>query len=242
MPERRRDVWLVLPTYDEAENIEAIVDGRARAAPGRRAACSSSTTPRPTAPARSPTGSPPSTPTSRSCTAPARRGSGPPTSPGSSGRSARAPGSIAQMDADFSHDPADLPRLLGAAADADLVLGSRYVAGGGVERLGRRPARDQPRRQRLRARRARGRRRATSPAASRSSAARCSRRSTSTTIESLGYAFQVETTYRAHQGRASAWSRSRSPSATGEVGESKMSQRIVLEAALRVPGMRLRGR
>jgi dolichol-phosphate mannosyltransferase len=34
------------------------------------------------------------------------------------------------MDADFSHDPADIPRLLAAASDADLVLGSRYVAGG----------------------------------------------------------------------------------------------------------------
>ena len=34
------------------------------------------------------------------------------------------------MDCDFSHDPADLPRLLAAAADADVVLGSRYVPGG----------------------------------------------------------------------------------------------------------------
>ncbi len=38
------------------------------------------------------------------------------------------------MDADLSHDPAALPRLLAAAADADLVIGSRYVAGGRVER------------------------------------------------------------------------------------------------------------
>ncbi len=37
-----------------------------------------------------------------------------------------------QMDADFSHDPSLLPRLLRAARDADLVLGSRYVPGGGV--------------------------------------------------------------------------------------------------------------
>jgi dolichol-phosphate mannosyltransferase len=36
------------------------------------------------------------------------------------------------MDADFSHDPADLPRLLAATADADLVIGSRYVPGGAV--------------------------------------------------------------------------------------------------------------
>jgi dolichol-phosphate mannosyltransferase len=39
---------------------------------------------------------------------------------------------ICQMDADFSHDPADLPRLLDAARDADLVVGSRYVPGGAL--------------------------------------------------------------------------------------------------------------
>src|SRR5206468_11629496 len=37
-----------------------------------------------------------------------------------------------EMDSDFSHDPTDLPRLIEAARDADLVLGSRYVPGGGV--------------------------------------------------------------------------------------------------------------
>jgi dolichol-phosphate mannosyltransferase len=37
---------------------------------------------------------------------------------------------VVQMDADLSHDPADVPRLLQASAAADLVLGSRYVAGG----------------------------------------------------------------------------------------------------------------
>jgi dolichol-phosphate mannosyltransferase len=37
---------------------------------------------------------------------------------------------ICQMDADFSHDPAELPRLLAASASADLVIGSRYVPGG----------------------------------------------------------------------------------------------------------------
>lgn len=40
---------------------------------------------------------------------------------------------IATMDADFSHDPHDLPRLLAASDDADLVLGSRYVTGGSTE-------------------------------------------------------------------------------------------------------------
>ena len=39
---------------------------------------------------------------------------------------------VIEMDADFSHDPAYLGELLDAAKDADLVLGSRYVAGGGI--------------------------------------------------------------------------------------------------------------
>ena len=43
---------------------------------------------------------------------------------------------ILEMDCDFSHDPADVPRLLEAADEADLVLGSRYVTGGGTENWG----------------------------------------------------------------------------------------------------------
>jgi len=39
---------------------------------------------------------------------------------------------VCQMDADFSHDPAELPALIAGVSDADLVLGSRYVPGGGV--------------------------------------------------------------------------------------------------------------
>src|SRR5690348_13325038 len=39
---------------------------------------------------------------------------------------------VLEMDADFSHDPADVPRLIETARDADLVLGSRYVEGGSV--------------------------------------------------------------------------------------------------------------
>src|SRR6266508_806806 len=71
------DVWLVIPTYNESANVEAIVAAVREALDGGAEL-------------------------------------------------------IAQMDADFSHDPQDLPRLLEAAADADLVLGSRYVRGGGV--------------------------------------------------------------------------------------------------------------
>ena len=53
---------------------------------------------------------------------------------------------VLEMDSDFSHSPADVPRLIEAAKEADLVLGSRYVPGGGVERLGAHPAAVQPRR------------------------------------------------------------------------------------------------
>src|SRR5688572_20426609 len=43
---------------------------------------------------------------------------------------------VLEMDCDFSHDPQDLPRLIAAAEDADVVLGSRYVPGGSVGNWG----------------------------------------------------------------------------------------------------------
>ena len=43
---------------------------------------------------------------------------------------------ILEMDCDFSHDPADVQRLTAAADDADLVIGSRYVPGGGTRNWG----------------------------------------------------------------------------------------------------------
>src|SRR5437763_11857843 len=43
---------------------------------------------------------------------------------------------VLEMDCDFSHDPNDVPRLIAAAQDADLVLGSRYVTGGAVGNWG----------------------------------------------------------------------------------------------------------
>jgi dolichol-phosphate mannosyltransferase len=45
---------------------------------------------------------------------------------------------ICQMDADFSHNPADIPRLISQAARADLVIGSRYIPGGSIENWSRR--------------------------------------------------------------------------------------------------------
>ena len=147
---------------------------------------------------------------------------------------------VAQMDADFSHDPADLPRLIEAADRADLVLGSRYVEGGGVTDWG-------------------AMRRAISRGGS--SYARAAlgidiRDLTGgfkvfhpevleaidlTSLASLGYAFQVETTYRALR-RGFRVVEVPITFRDRRVGESKMSKGIVLEAAWRVPAMRLRRR
>ena len=94
-------------------------------------------TTRPTGPARSPTGSPTTGPGCTCCTGRGRRGSAGPTSRASAGRSSRDYAYVLEMDCDFSHDPASVPSLLDAAiGGADLVLGSRYVAGGGVEDWG----------------------------------------------------------------------------------------------------------
>jgi dolichol-phosphate mannosyltransferase len=144
---------------------------------------------------------------------------------------------VAQMDADFSHDPGDLPRLLEAAERADLVLGSRYVDGGGVADWG--PTR------RLISRGGSAYARAMLGVGIHdlTGGFKVFRRVVLEAIEletipSLGYAFQVETTYRAIRAgfrvvEVPIVFRDR------RVGESKMSGSIVVEAALRVPMMRL---
>ena len=106
------------------------------------------------------------------------------------------------MDADFSHDPADLPRLLAAAEDADLVLGSRYVAGGGVADWGA------VRRLISRGGSAYARTVLGLGIRDLTGGFKVFRREVLEaidleTIASLGYAFQVETTYRALRGRLS---------------------------------------
>jgi dolichol-phosphate mannosyltransferase len=145
---------------------------------------------------------------------------------------------IAQMDADFSHDPSDLPRLLEVAENADLVLGSRYVEGGGVTEWG--PLR------RFISRGGSAYARAVLGIGIRdlTGGFKVFRREVLEAIEpetipSLGYAFQVETTYRAIRAgfrvvEVPIVFRDR------RVGESKMTGSIVLEAARRVPEMRLR--
>jgi dolichol-phosphate mannosyltransferase len=144
---------------------------------------------------------------------------------------------IFEMDCDFSHDPADVPRLAEAAESADLVIGSRYVAGGGTRNWGL-----------LRRFISRGGSLYAQvilgvPVKDLTGGFKCYRRKVLETIDleaihSKGYAFQIETTYRTLQ----AGFRVVEVPITfvdREVGGSKMSRTIVLEAVWKVPLLRL---
>jgi dolichol-phosphate mannosyltransferase len=144
---------------------------------------------------------------------------------------------VMEMDCDFSHDPADVPRLVAASEDADLALGSRYVSGGGTKNWGLL-------------------RRAISRGGSLyaqiilglkvrdlTGGFKCYRRAVLETIDlaaidSKGYAFQIETTYRAIM---AGFRVAEVPIVfvDREVGGSKMSRSIVIEAVWKVPALRL---
>jgi dolichol-phosphate mannosyltransferase len=143
---------------------------------------------------------------------------------------------ILELDCDFSHDPKDVPRLLAATENADLALGSRYVEGGEIANWGTV-------------------RRAISAAGSLyarvllsvavrdlTGGFKCYRRQVLETIDldaihSKGYAFQIETTYRALR---AGFRVVEVPIrfVDREVGGSKMSRSIVLEAIWKVPALR----
>jgi dolichol-phosphate mannosyltransferase len=145
---------------------------------------------------------------------------------------------VLEMDCDFSHDPQDVPRLIEAAADADLVLGSRYAPGGGTENwgLGRRIV---SRGGCLYAQMVLGVR-----VRDLTGGFKCFRRATLEAIDldalsARGYAFQIETTYRVIR----AGLRVREVPirfADRRVGESKMTRAIVAEAIWKVPALRWR--
>jgi len=145
---------------------------------------------------------------------------------------------VLEMDCDFSHDPADVPRLLAAAEDADLVLGSRYVEGGGVRNWGR------VRRFISEGGSTYARIILGSKVRDLTGGFKCIRRAVLETIaidriDSKGYAFQIETTYRAER---AGFQVVEVPIVfvDREEGDSKMSRGIVLEAVWRVPLLRMR--
>jgi dolichol-phosphate mannosyltransferase len=145
---------------------------------------------------------------------------------------------ILEMDCDFSHDPADVARLIAATENADLALGSRYVAGGSVGSWGLV-------------------RRAVSSGGSLyarlllgvgvrdlTGGFKCYRRAVLETIDldaisSRGYAFQIETTYRA-LGAGFRVVEVPIRFVDREEGGSKMSKSIVLEAIWKVPALRIK--
>jgi dolichol-phosphate mannosyltransferase len=145
---------------------------------------------------------------------------------------------IIEMDADFSHDPAYLPELIDATADADLAIGSRYVEGGGVTDWG-------PLRRFIsRGGSAYARIALGLPVRDLTGGFKCFRREVLEairleSIEARGYAFQVETTYRAIE---SGFRVVEVPIVFSDrrEGSSKMSKAIVAEAMWRVPAMRFR--
>src|SRR3954452_15766333 len=141
---------------------------------------------------------------------------------------------ILEMDCDFSHDPADVPRLTAAAEEgADVVLGSRYVRGGRVGNWGV-----------LRRAISRGASVYTGlflrmGVADPTGGFKCFRRHVLETLDldaitSKGYAFQIETTYRAKRAGFRVLELPIS-FVDRTAGSSKMSKAIVLEAFWRVP-------
>jgi dolichol-phosphate mannosyltransferase len=146
---------------------------------------------------------------------------------------------IVEMDADFSHDPAYLPGLIGAADHYDLVIGSRYVPGGGVTDWGamrRFISRGGSTYARLALR---------VPVRDLTGGFKCFRREVLEAIdlpsvECSGYAFQIELTYRAIK---KGFRVVETPIVFEDrrVGQSKMSRGIVLEAVRKVWSIRRRG-
>ena len=145
---------------------------------------------------------------------------------------------VMQMDVDFSHDPKHIPALIAAADEADLVIGSRYVAGGGVTDWGL------ARRLLSRGGSWYARTVLRVPVKDLTGGFKCFRRElledlAPGSFHTAGFGFQVETTYRAVRAGARVHEvpirfRDR------QAGTSKMSSRIVVEALWRVLALRLR--
>ena len=145
-------------------------------------------------------------------------------------------GLVLQMDCDFSHDPADLPRLIAAAERSDVVIGSRYVGGGRVENW------TPLRRAISRGGSAYARIVLGLPVRDLTGGFKCFRREVLDalplrSVSSRGYAFQIELTYRAAR---AGFELTEIPICFHErrAGASKMGGGIVLEGVWKVPLLR----
>ncbi len=231
----RGPAWLVLPTYEEAANVERLV-AAARAKLPASAQVLIVDDDSPDGTGRIAARLAEEEAAVHFMHRPVKEGLGPAYIAGFRRALQEGAGLVLEMDADFSHEPAYLPRLLDAAERADVVLGSRYVPGGGVTDWGR-----------VRQAISRG-----GSAYSRlvlgldvrdpTGGFKCFRREVLEAIDldavrSRGYAFQVEMTYRAIQ---LGFRVVEVPIvfADREHGSSKMSRSIVWEAIWRVPLLR----
>jgi dolichol-phosphate mannosyltransferase len=230
---------VIIPTFNEAENLESIVGTvRGLLPPSRRILVVDDSSPDGTGEIAERLAA--ETEDVEVMHRPVKEGLGPAYLAGFRRALEQGAERVVQMDADFSHDPADVPRLLEATNDADLVVGSRYVPGGGVTEWGalrRFVSRGGGTYARImlwvRVRDLTG-------------GFKCWRREALEAIhfdsvDSKGYAFQIEMTYRAIQAGFKAVEipiifRDR------RVGESKMSRAIFAEAIWRVPVLRFRVR
>ena len=232
--------WLVLPTYDEAENVEGILRAadavlRDCAPDGHRILVVDDGSPDGTGQIAERIAAELGTVSVLHRTE--RSGLGPAYLAGFAYALAEGAAHVMEMDADFSHDPADLAPLLSAArTSCDVALGSRYVPGGGVSDWGLR-RRLISRGGSLYARRILG-----LPVRDLTGGFKCFRAEVLEaidleTVRSKGYAFQVELTYRAVQ-RGFRVAEVPIVFRDRRHGQSKMSWRIAGEAFWLIPLLR----
>ena len=231
--------WLVLPTYDEAETLEAIVRAvlpqLSAAAGDHRVLVVDDASPDGTGEIADRLAA--ELEAVEVLHRPAKEGLAPAYLAGFRRALAAGAERVLEMDADFSHDPRDVGRLLRAAEEADLVLGSRYVPGGRVEGWGR-ARRALSRGGSWYARRVLG-----LPQRDLTGGLKCFRREVLEALDldavrANGYGFQIELTYRAVQ---RGFSVVEVPITFRErrAGRSKMTAPIALEAVWKVPALRL---
>jgi dolichol-phosphate mannosyltransferase len=136
MPTAGEGAWVVLPTYDEAENLPGIAAAILAALPGATLLVVDDSSPDGTGAIAD--GLAASDPRVRVRHRTAKEGLGRAYLDGFRVALEGGADAVIQMDADWSHDPDRLPALLGpiTAGSADLVIGSRYVRGGRVEDWG----------------------------------------------------------------------------------------------------------